>query len=85
MAETMWCHFQTRPQETLLLLLIHWAPCLCHLNKPQANKEKTREREMNHPGNSQIYEAAQAAIAKADTQLTTNTWKAQGRPETGRA
>ena len=40
-----------RPQETYLLLLIHWAPCLCHLNKPQANKKKTKRK---RDGSSQM-------------------------------
>ena len=40
-----------RLQETYLLLLIHWAPCLCHLNKPQANKKKTKGK---REGSSQM-------------------------------
>ena len=61
-----------RPLETYLLLLIYWAPCLCHLNKPQVNKKKTKEKREGSSQMSPRYVRQPAKIGKADTQLTTN-------------
>ena len=53
------------PQEVYLLLLIHWAPCLYNMNKPQANNKKDRvEDRWIIPDEFQICETAQPRPAK---------------------
>ena len=58
-AEVKWCQFQS------LFLLLHWAPCLYHMNKPQDNNEKYKvEERWIIPDDSQICETAQPRSAK---------------------
>ena len=60
-----WCHFQTYTSRILFFLLMHWAPCLYHMNKPQANNKKDKvEDRWIIPDESQICETAQQRPAK---------------------